>query len=503
MIRKVAGIITGLVLTATSLAAPVMTSFQPETQGLHFVNRLTRDLKAVDITWPGYCGGMVYTALDYFNAHKPVPKQDWCPATGTVLEQYTWDRQTDSVNSNVDKWLEVILNPAGARDTEFFDWGLQTQAGSRIAELKQFIDRGIPVPLGLKGAGGHGDHQVLAIGYDMGRYNGSNPQFREDFKIFCYNPNFPDRTTILKTVVAERVFQVDGEDDKYRTWFVNRNYHAKTPPTVPSATFPNDNKVHMLVLTFKTGIDDMRGGGANVDVTINGLDGTQQKFFNVNRGQTWIGKYSQSMEFTLRTPISPNQIKSVEIFHSTGGGLSPDNWDLKSMNVRGIGGNVDANMLDTPAHRFTDSNKQHTFVINTAPPASPGMISDLVLEFKTSDDDLRGGNDNLDIILTFDDNTGQRFDNVNRGLKWDNNSTHRVTLTFNKAQRWNGVKKIVLVKNASGGFDGDNWNMSDLKINATLGGTQYPIGQHGYNRFTGDAKQLVIMMPYVNRPPGH
>ena len=483
-----------------------MTAFNPATQGLHFVNTLTRDLKIADYTWPGYCGGMVYTTLDYYYAHKTVPKQDWVPATGTNLEEYIWGRQGDSVSSNIDKWLEVIVNPAGARDTEFFDWGLQTQPGSRIAELKQFIDHGVPVPLGLKGAGGSGDHQVIAIGYDMGRYNGTNPQFREDFKIFTYNPNYPDKVTPIRVSVAERVYIVDDRDgnEKYRTWFVNRNYHAKVPPTSLSPILPNDGKIYTLVLTFKTGEDDIRGGGANLDVTINGFDGTQQKFPNVNHGQTWIGKYAQTVELHLRSPILPSQVKSIDLYHSTGGGISPDNWDMKSLHIRGIGGNVDANLLDsTPAHRFTDSDKQLTVVVNAAPPVEARMVSGLALEFKTGDDDLRGGNENLDIVLTFDDNTGQRFENVNRSQKWDNNSTHAVTLTYNRPQRWNGVKKIVLVKNANGGFDGDNWKMATVSIKAILGGRQFVIGSHGYNYFTGDAKNLVIPIREIARPAGY
>ena len=504
MVRKLIGFVVGLVVASSAQATPVMTNFHPETQGLHFENRLTRDLSVADITWPGYCGGFAYTALDYFDAHKPVPKQDWCPATGTVLEQYIWGRQAESVASNVDKWLEVMNNPSGARDTEFFNWGLQTQAGSRIDELKQYIDRGQPVPIGLKGAGGSGDHQVLAIGYDMGRYNGTNPQFREDFKIFIYNPNFPNRTTVLQPVVAERIYKVVDTADKYRTWFVNRNYHPKVPPTIPNATYPNDGKIHSLVLTFDTGGDDMRGDGANVDVTINGLDGSQQKFSNVNMGQRWIRQYSQSIEFVLRTPILESQVKSIDLFHSTGGGLNPDNWDMQSLHVRGIGGNVDVNMIYTPFHRFTDTNKQFTVSIHSAPPTPRNMVGSLTLIFQTGGDDLRGGNDNLDIVITFDDNSFQQFDNVNKRANWGNNTKSKVDLAFNRPHRWNGVRRVTLFKHANG----DNWNMDSVSVLANYGGRQFEISRHAYNRFTGDAPSLAfdvrmnMIDPLGPPPPG-
>lgn len=505
MIRSILGFV-GLIAASGSFAAPVMTNFDPASQGLHFVNRLTRDLKISDIKWPGYCGGMTYTALDYYNAHKNVPMQTWCPATGTVLEEYIWGRQSESVSSNIDKWLEVILNPAGARDTEFFDWGLQTQPGSRIAELKQFIDRGIPVPLGLKGAGGYGDHQVLAIGYDMGRYNGSNPAMREDFKIFCYNPNYPDQTTILKPVVAERIFQVDGQSDKYRTWFVNRNYHAAAPPVIANQNFPHDGKVHSIVLTFDTGTDDMRGGYNNLDVTVNGMDGFQQRFTNVNMGQPWIGNYSQSVELVLRTPMTVGNLKSLDLFHEARGDFpqSPDNWDMQKMHVLCIGGNVRVPLTDTLYHRFTNDNKQFTITYRAAPPTPANMVGSLSLDIKTADDDLRGGgSDNLDLIVTFDDNSTQRFDNVNRGAKWDNNSTHNVVVVFNRAHPWNGVKRVKLIKNANGGIDGDNWSMASVRINAVLGRNHFLIGSHDYCRFTGDSKELAIdIRTDLPRPPG-
>jgi len=39
---------------------------------------------------------------------------------------------------------------------------------------------------------------------------------------------------------------------------------------------------------------------------------------------------------------------------------------------------------------------------------------------------------------------------------------------------------------------GDNWNMDSIKITAVGTGVNRVIGTHGYNRFTGSARQLDI-----------
>ena len=93
---------------------------------------------------------MSYTALDYYFAHASVPRQDFRPANGTPLQSYLYNRQVESIKSNLDKWTELGLNPGGARNSEFFNWGLQATNGGRLEELRSFLDNGTPVPLGCK-----------------------------------------------------------------------------------------------------------------------------------------------------------------------------------------------------------------------------------------------------------------------------------------------------------------------------------------------------------------
>jgi hypothetical protein len=48
---------------------------------------------------------------------------------------------------------------------------------------------------------------------------------------------------------------------------------------------------------------------------------------------------------------------------------------------------------------------------------TPDKAGQLILRFVTGDDDLRGGNDNLDVFLVLRDGKMLRFDNVNQSRR--------------------------------------------------------------------------------------
>ena len=483
-----------------TLSQSKRTAFDPVRDGFRFANRFQNVVNlpgGTNIRTGGLCGGMAYSALDYFLAKSKVPQQDFLPAEGTPLQQYLYARQFTSLQSNLDKWAEVSLNPGGARDSEFFNWGLQGTKGGRIEELRSFIDRGMPVPLGLKSNSG-GDHQVLAIGYDMGGYKGDLGANAANFKIFVYDSNHPGRTMTLIPDMANKVYKYppsdnDGDNQNWRTYFVDKNYHAQVPPNIPNSVYPNDGLVHELVLAFATGGDDMRGGNDNLDVKVNAFDGTQQNYPSVNLGKRWMSNYTQYAQIVLSRPLALSQIKNLVLSDTFTGGISGDNWDMASLDVRVIGGGLDRTVKKVGVHRFTGSDKQLVVPINDAPPSLPGQVSRLVFEFRTGGDDLRGGNDNLNIQTAFKDGRTQNDDNVNQAAKWDNNTTHTVTITLNRPVTPDQLKSITLFTTFSGGMGGDNWNMDWVKITAQ-GGKELnkQIAQGPAKRFTGSDKQLTI-----------
>src|SRR5262245_30775460 len=185
-------------LTPFAAAAPRRTKFDPAKHGFRFVNSFQNDfIPALNIRTSGLCNGMSYAALDYYFANRPVPNQTYRPANRTPLQSYLYDRNVTSIKRNLDKWIELGFNPFGIRDNEFFEWGLRGFNGGRLQELRASIDRGIPVPLGLSGCNNTGNHCVIAIGYDLGRYKGDLKANKGDLKIFVCDPNYPQQTMTL------------------------------------------------------------------------------------------------------------------------------------------------------------------------------------------------------------------------------------------------------------------------------------------------------------------
>lgn len=213
----------------------VMTRFNPSVHGFRFRNDFVTNFAGIDFS--GLCGGMAYSALDYFNNNIPVPTQTSPPANGTPLRQYIYNRQQNATLDNVDKWGELSFNPFGSRTNEFFNWGLQGSNGGRVQELRAEIDAGRPVPLGLYKGGNGGfvyHHQVLAIGYDMGRYTGNLGEFKEDFKIYVYDSNFPRQIKVLRPNISDprnpRYVYESDPSCAWLTYFVDKKYRLASPP---------------------------------------------------------------------------------------------------------------------------------------------------------------------------------------------------------------------------------------------------------------------------------
>jgi hypothetical protein len=170
---------------------------------------------------------------------------------------------------------------------------------------------------------------VLAYGYDMGRYRGDMGANQEDLKIFIYEPNYGARrvTMVPKPDRSEWCYleaNADGEIPCWRTYFVQQNYRAQTAPSVV------DNPVE-LRLRFKTGGDDLRGGGDNVGVKVHLSDGRTISAPNLNRGRRWMGGSDNIVAVSLPDSVRAGQIRSTTITTAFRGGFDGDNWNLEGV----------------------------------------------------------------------------------------------------------------------------------------------------------------------------
>lgn len=343
-----------------------MTNFKPNIHGFKFENDFVVEFgfAGINARFSGQCGGMVYAALDYFTGKVPIPEQNFRPSTGSVLQQYIYNRQLNSLGDNIDKWSELIINPFGWRTNEFFNWGLQLFNGGRLQELREAIDNKMPIPLGLIKAGNGGTgphHQVLAIGYDMGRYKGDLGDFKEDLKIFIYDPNHSNEILTLQPHISNNSFYSYNEypHENWQTYFVDKKYKLSMPPIVSKNVAAEDSKVNEVLIEIRTGGDDLRGGNDNANVKINFLDGTSQMINNINNGARWIDNYNQIISLYLDSPRLLNQIKSVTLQTTFRGGWNGDNWNVDKIRIIAKGENIEREVFNRsgyPLVRFNGNN---------------------------------------------------------------------------------------------------------------------------------------------------
>ena len=266
--------------------------------------------------------------------------------------------------------------------------------------------------------------------------------------------------------------------------------------------------VNKLMLTIRTGNDDLRGGQNNLNVEIYFGDGNVQFAQNVNKGANWPNNSVNTITLPLNQPVQPNQIKQIRLIHLAQGGFSPhptpapgmpvdpglsiasgikteDNWDMQDFEASAIGQSVNVPVASFGFHRFTGSSP--SLDINARPdvacPAAD-QVRQLEFLFHTGNDDLRGGNDNLNITI-FADGLTQGKPNVNQSQRWADGSTREVTVALDRPVTIQQIHKIVLETTFKGGSGGDNWNMDSVQVVAVVNGVNHTIATQGFYRFTG------------------
>lgn len=193
----------------TSVTVP---GFVPSTRGLHFENFFPHE-PAESVALPdgrklgigdaanGLCGGMAYTARDYYEAGQPPPADTAAPAEGSPLFTYLVQRLTASfaLPVGIARYIELMSPAVPDHDNWATSHYLAPRSRAYVMveqewpKVKGDIDAGHPSPLGLikvKSASVMDlgkNHQVLAYGYDLA---GS------DLTLHIYDPNYPDNDNV-------------------------------------------------------------------------------------------------------------------------------------------------------------------------------------------------------------------------------------------------------------------------------------------------------------------
>ncbi len=232
-----------------------MTDFLPGINGFHFDNlfeavpplTLIGELKYGDAS-KGMCGGMVYAALDYFNAGLEIPSipdQDISlryrsPLHGPVFD-YIGKRLFSSFDlpAGVLNYVELMQPNFPDAQARRGSLGLapRSRAWRMVRQewpiIKRRLDVGQPCPLGLvcvrttEISRLGENHQVLAYGYDLAG---------DDLMLFIYDPNCHDRNDItLELNIGDPEHKTDvaysGPEKKKVYCFFQTNYSFSLPPS--------------------------------------------------------------------------------------------------------------------------------------------------------------------------------------------------------------------------------------------------------------------------------
>ena len=205
--------------------------FKVQHHGFSFVNSFDnyRFSGPIEVSVRGRSGGLSYSSLDYYYNRMPIPSQSDLPTEDSALSTYISSRQARSILNEIDTWVKLSSNFGNARNSDFFNWGLQESRGGMLELLTREIDAGRPVMLGLFNADNRiHHHQVVAVGYE--RTSGESL-----LNIAVYDPNYPGTEKILQAHPQELLYYyLDRDpsvDGRWLTYFVDLTYRIRRPPS--------------------------------------------------------------------------------------------------------------------------------------------------------------------------------------------------------------------------------------------------------------------------------
>lgn len=116
----------------------------------------------------------------------------------------------------------------------------------------------------------------------------------------------------------------------------------------------------------------------------------------------------------------------------------------------------------------------------------PGMVEELVLEIHTGKDDLRGGKDNVNLIIHKTDGSKDEYPAINLRTRWINNYSQFPRVILRRPIPRNHIREVELRTTFRGGISGDNWNADSIIVWHYKGGRREVLAQRReFKRFTG------------------
>jgi hypothetical protein len=206
------------------------TGFTPQQHGFHFDNDFVNKVATLpgfgNIETSGRCGGMAYAALDFYFAGIPVPADTILPPDGNPLADYIYRRLMDSfLTPSAVQFVSWTLHADHA--TWFFKGVMRWTREDQLPRLRDAIDAGRPVALGLVGARdlahvGSQNHQVVAYGYDV-------DELTQATRIYLHDNNSHDQEVVLTSDPGNPLVDASNRAEPWRGFFL-QGYSPVAPP---------------------------------------------------------------------------------------------------------------------------------------------------------------------------------------------------------------------------------------------------------------------------------
>lgn len=210
------------------------TAFRPEVHGWPFGNLYRYSPGVGHVRLPfslelGFCGGMVFCALDRFHAGEAIGAELTCPVQGESLFGELFKRQRETLIGGVT--LKTYRWQLRADEDRGSTPGLGTLTTREWEKVRRGIDAGHPIVICLireKGVLGKVwmNHQVVVHGYQV------QPSGR--VTLFVYDPNHRRRAGIrIEFTPGSRLEGTQSTGEPMRGFFVIP--YDRPVPSLPSA----------------------------------------------------------------------------------------------------------------------------------------------------------------------------------------------------------------------------------------------------------------------------
>ncbi len=303
-----------------------------------------------------------------------------------------------------------------------------------------------------------------------------------------------------------------------------------TPGTIQSPSVvvapPSANKIE---IDFKTGGDNLepRGFQKNLQITIAIQNREPIVMTDVNKNQTWPNNSTRRVTVALPADINVADLRSISLlrtvvnsWNNVDAGIA-DNWNLDKITATAII-KTEGRMMRTlllnksgaPLFRFIYEKRNNTnpnegigttydFSLgyqNNPIATTPRGVTEINAIFGTGGDDLRGGNDNVDLAIKLRTTPARTvyLRNLNNKENWPNFSERTVRKpVVGAAFTFADIESIELRHTGGGGIFADNWQIDKFKLTMAINGEARVLVDKvdaPIHMFTGETRRKVFIV---------